>query len=303
MDLTAIKKNRFVHKYFRFSFLGSVAWKIIRAIILIGLCYIILYPFLVKITAAFMSEKDLLDPTVKYFPREATTATITRVMEELNYWQTLLNTTLLSVGVGLCQMLVAAVSGYGLARYKFKGRGLLFGLTIVTLMVPTQVTLIPLNLTFQNFFGINLLNTPVPLILLAITGQGIKNGLYIYLMRQFYRGLPKELEESAYIDGAGPLRCFIRVILPNAIPMLITVFLFSFTWQWTENVITPIFMPRSDIFARLMTMVAAASRDNPIMVSVLNNTSSLLVIIPILIVFFFLQRYFVEGMERSGIVG
>lgn len=303
MDIAKLKNNRLIHKVARTSFLGSLAWKIIRAIILIGLCYVILYPFLVKVVAAFMSEKDLLDSTVKYFPREPSLDTINRVMDELEYWKTLLYTTLLSTGVGLCQVIVAALCGYGFARFKFRGRGLLFGLTLVTLIVPSQVTLVPLNLTFQNFFGMNILNTPAPFILLAITGQGVKSGLYIYLLRQFFRGLPKELEESAFIDGAGSFRTFISVVLPNAIPMLVTVFLFSFTWQWTENVITPTFMPRANIFSRMMTMVAAASRDNPIIVSVLNNTSSLLVILPILIVFLFMQRYFVESMERSGIVG
>lgn len=290
-------------RYFNVQFLTSLLWRTIRQVILIGLCFLIVYPLFVKFVTAFASESDLLDPTVKFFPRHPGLSMIRQVATSLHYGKTLLNTTILSLLVGVCQLVVAALSGYGFARFKLRGSSLLFALTMMTLMVPQQVILTPLFLRFKNFFGINLLNTFLPFIIISVTGLGLKSGLYIYMLRQLFRGLPKELEESAFIDGAGTLRTFVSIVLPNAVPMMVTVFLFSFTWQWTENVYTPLFLPQTDVFSRLMPMVASITRDGPELYSALTNTASLLVILPILALFLLLQRHFVESMERSGLVG
>ena len=132
--------------------------------------------------------------------------------------------------VSVLQLAISCLVGYGFARFKFKGRNILFFIVILSLIVPAQTILIPL---YFRFSSIGLLNTIWPVVILSACGIGLKNGLYIYLMRQFFRGMPRELEQSAYIDGAGPLRAFVQIILPNAFNMMITVFLFSFTWQWT----------------------------------------------------------------------
>ena len=298
-----LKKQRWKNRYLSAQFFISLLWKVMRQVILIGLCFLIIYPLFVKFVTSFASESDLFDPTVKFFPRQPGLSMIRQVANSLNYGKTLINTALLSLLVGLCQLVVSALAAYGFARFKPRGSSILFALTMMTLMVPQQVILTPLFLQFKNFMGLNLLNTFWPFAIISLTGLGLKNGLYIYMLRQLFRGLPKELEESAYIDGAGTLRTFVSIVLPNAIPMMVTVFLFSFTWQWTENVYTPLFLPQTDVFSRLMPMVASVTRDGPERYSALSNTAALLIIIPILLLFLLLQRHFVESMERSGLVG
>ncbi|MBQ4153422.1 MAG: carbohydrate ABC transporter permease, partial [Oscillospiraceae bacterium] len=201
-------------------FYGKTLWKIVRFCIFMGLSFLILYPFVVKLSSCFMSYEDLINPTVNLFPIDGSLTYLRQAMNKLDYWNTLLPTTILSVLVALAQVLISSITGYGMARFRFRGRNLLFVLVILTLLVPPQVLMIPLYVRFANFsigfIEFNLLNTYWPFVLLNLTGQGLKSGLYIYLMRQYFQGLPVELEESAYIDGAGPYRTFVSIMWPNA---------------------------------------------------------------------------------------
>ena len=149
-----------------------------------------------------------------------------------------------------------------------------------------------------------------PLALMSITALAFKNGLYIFLLRQFFRGVPDELEESAYLDGANTLRTFVQVILPISIPMLITVFLFSFCWQWTDDFYVPLFylkVPRPDfvvfITDKLPFMSLQAAEFSVIPQSAITYGIGLMACLPLIILFLFCQKYLVQGIERSGIIG
>ena len=157
---------------------------------------------------------------------------------------------------------------------------------------------------------LELSNTFWPLIILSVFGLAFKNGLYIYLMRQFFKGVPDELEESTYVDGSGIFRTFFQIILPLAVPMMVTVFLFSFSWQWTDEFYTSLFflsninkvylMP--DIYLvppSLETTYAGAALYH----NVVQNTGGIMIIAPLVIVYLFGQKYLVQGIERSGLVG
>ena len=155
---------------------------------------------------------------------------------------------------------------------------------------------------------LELTNTFAPLIILSATGLAFKNGLYIFLMRQFFLGVPDELEESAYIDGSGTLKTFVRIILPLSVPMMVTVFLFAFSWQWTDEFYTDVFFTNTktllmpnivDIPNSLATDYAGQS----LFYSAINNTCGLVIIAPLIIMYLFCQRSLVQGIERSGIVG
>ena len=128
------------------------------------------------------------------------------------------------------------------------------------------------------------------------------------MLRQFFTGIPDELEESASVDGAGVLRTFIQIVLPNAVPMMITVFMFSFSWQWTDNFYTDLFYTTSGptlmpdivgIPASLATNTAASTMMN----TAITNTCGILILVPLILIYIFAQKYIIQGVERSGITG
>jgi len=155
-------------------------------------------------------------------------------------------------------------------------------------------------------------------VLLSIGGLAFKNGLYIFLFRQFFRGIPDELEESAYIDGCGTFHTFFRIILPLSIPMLITVFLFSFCWQWTDDYYVDLLDLGSQSRLLLVDLVedlagsetmpealrleaAKAAGSSEYYFAALKNTCCLMIIIPLVILYAFCQKFLVQGIEHSGI--
>jgi multiple sugar transport system permease protein len=148
----------------------------------------------------------------------------------------------------------------------------------------------------------------VPIFLLTATGVGLRSGLYIFIFRQFFRGLPKEIEEAALIDGAGQLRTFMTVMMPNAVPAIITVAMFAIVWQYNDTSYTSLFMATISSLATRLTSLGMVytSREevrDPNLVQLVVNAGIILVIAPILTIYVAMQRYFMEGIERSGIVG
>jgi multiple sugar transport system permease protein len=177
--------------------------------------------------------------------------------------------------------------------------------------------MIPLYLTYRYFdlFGliglftgkdsVNLIDTFWPFLISSGTAMGLKNGLYIYIFRQFFRGIPKEIEEAALVDGAGVIRTFYRIMLPNAVPAIVTVLLFSFVWQWNDSYYVSLFLSKVKVLSTgLMGMgVAIGGEPDPVYFSILMNTGVLLSMAPLIILYLFVQRYFVESVERTGLVG
>ncbi len=313
--------TRFRLKYLQSGFLVSVIFKIARFLLLLGIAYVILMPFFTKISSSFMSGEDFVDVTVKLIPKYPTLDTYKAIIKDNGYFSALFNTVLLSVMCAVIQTFVCALIAYGFAKFKFKGNSLLFGIIILTMVVPHQTLQFSLFMRFRyfdflgflNIFNLipiptaNMTNTFWPLALLSFTGLGFKNGLYVFMLRQYFKGVPDELEESAYLDGYGPIETFIKIILPLSVPMLITVFLFSFSWQWTDNFYTTLFFPT--VTTKLMPNIVTLpkSLDTTIapsmFASAVNNACAMLIIAPLIIIYLFCQRYMVQGIERSGIVG
>ena len=215
---------------------------LLRAVFLIGMGYVMLYPILFMVSGAFKAGVDVYDPTVIWLPKHYSTQAMKLAIKSLKFWKSLENTLLILVPSVCLQMVSTLLAGYGFARFKFKERGLLFGCLIFTIIVPIQNLIVPLYANFQSFnmFGIgfiysaitggehiNLLNTGWPFYITAAFGMGIRSGLYIFIMRQFFRNMPKELEEAALIDGCGSFKTFTSVMLPNVKPAIVTVLVFS----------------------------------------------------------------------------
>ncbi|WP_178720532.1 ABC transporter permease subunit [Clostridia bacterium] len=297
------KWNRWKARHLTPQAVTSLLWKLVRAVILLGLCYIILYPFFIKVVNAFKTYSDFIDPTVRFLPKTFTWGNVRHVVKEMSYWSALQNTLLISVALGALQTLVCAVVGYGFARFQFKGRNLCFFLVIFSLIVPSQTILLPLYLKFKAFLGVfKLIGTAWPLVILSMTGLGIKNGLYIFMFRQFFRNMPKELEEASYLDGCGTLRTFTKIMLPAATAVMTTVFLLALAWQWTDTVFSPLFLDEVNILSKNVSALAQ-SAGKPIEVANYVNIGAVLAVLPIALIYIVLQKFFVESIDRAGIVG
>ena len=292
----------------------SILLSIFRAVFIIGICFMILYPLLTKISMSFMTGTDLYDRTVKVVPKHFTLTNYRDAILFTKFFQKLFSSTMLSFLVGLLQTLSCTAIGYGFARFNFKGRGLIFTLVIICMVVPTQILLTPLYL---NFKSLGMVGNLSPFIALALTGVAPRCGLYIFLARQFFRGIPKEIDEAAGIDGAGPYRTFVSIMLKSAVPIMVTIFLFSFVWQWGENSYTTLFYPdlstlaqqlgsigydiSSDVYVPGTSEIPLA--DQIAYQSIIRATSTILVILPLLVLYVFSQKFFIQSVERTGMVG
>ncbi len=303
----------------------GLAW-LFRFLLLLGISYVILFPFYTKIASSFMGRNDFIDVTVKLIPKRPTLDTYKAVIEHQEYFDGLVGTATLSLICAVLQTLICAIIGYGFAKYKFKGRKLLFALVVFTMVIPHETLRTSMFMKFQNFdigmgnFGIlkmlgiepmDMTESYIPMIMLSATGLAFKNGLFIFMMRQFFSGVPDELEESAYIDGYGPFKTFFKIIIPISIPMLITIFLFSFAWQWTDNFYVTLFnLQQNDNIFLLNDIKGVPAvlkvKDYPgeaLFTSAVYSTEAILVMLPLVVLYLFCQKYLVQGIERSGIVG
>ncbi len=312
-------KDRLKAKFGNMAFYTNVVWYIFRFVILLGVSYVILYPFFTKIAASFMSPEDFIDVTVMLIPKYPTLDQYKAIFLENNYISAFFNTLWLSLMCAVLQTFVSCLVGYGLAKFKFKGNNLVMAAVILTMVVPHGTVYLSMFMEFRYFdlFGIieavagktlQLTGSYWPMAILSATGLAFKNGLYIFMMRQFFRGVPDELEESAYIDGSGTLRTFLQIIIPLSVPMMITIFLFAFSWQWTDDFYTNMFISTNKI--KLMPDIVGIPKSlettyagQELYYSAINNTCGLMIIIPLVIMYLFCQRYLVQGIERSGIVG
>ena len=293
-------------------------WGFFRFVILFGLGFVIMYPLIYMVSCAFRDRADMSDPTVMWIPRHITLDVIRETMEAMDFRNTLKNTLILNIGCSLVQVLSCAVTGYGFARFSFKGKKLLFGVVIMMILVPVQVISLPLYSEFRFFgikglFTVNLIDSRLTMYLPALTANGIRSGLMILIFRQFFRGMPKELEDAAYIDGCGPFMTFVRVMIPNAASAFLTVFLFSVVWYWNDYYVSTTFFTNTKTIALMLTNLDSELKirlfnDASVSISpreeiVWKEAGCLLSIAPLLLMYAFLQKHFTEGIERSGIVG
>lgn len=297
---------------------GERTWSVFRFLILFGLGFIIMYPLIYMVSCTFRERGDMNDPTVVWLPRHLTLSVLKETVQAMDFGRTLRNTVALNLGCSVLQVISCALTGYGFARFDFKGKKLLFGIVIMMILVPTQVISLPLFFRFR-FFGIrgvatvNLIDNMLTMYLPAITANGIRSGLMILIYRQFFRGLPRELEDAACIDGCGPFMTFVRVMLPNALSSVLTVFLFTIVWYWNDYYISTMFFNNTKTVATMLYNLDNELKmrlfgDATIQIGereriVWNQAGCLISIAPILIMYAFLQNRFTEGIEYSGIVG
>ena len=327
--------ERLKAKFINLYTVKKVVWYLFRFVLLLGISYVILFPFFSKIASSFMSTDDFVDVTVRLIPKNPTLETYKAIIVDNQYFKAILNSFVLSLTCALLQTFMSCLIGYGLAKFKFKGNNLVFFAVIFTMVVPHATLQLSMFMKFRYFdiYGslgllsggvnesfnligglmgvdtsLNLLNSNWPLSILSATGLAYKNGLYIFLLRQFFRGIPDELEESAYLDGSGVFRTFFSIIIPLSGTMLVTVFMFAFCWQWTDNFYTDLFYTSGGphLLPNIIKIPKSLNIDfagKELYNTAINNTAGILILIPLIIMYLFGQRYIVQGIERSGITG
>ena len=320
-------------KHYRYIFgrrVGDKVWPIFRFLIIFGLSFVILYPILYMVSCAFRPQEEMYDPSVMWIPKTFIVTNITETWQAMKYPTILWNTISINIVCSLIQVVTCAITGYGFARFKFWGKGFLFLIVILQIIVPIQIILIPQFQQFRYFdifgllglinpskwkYGINLINTPASMYLQAFFVNGIRAGLFVLLFRQFFRGLPKELEDAAHLDGCGPFATFVRIMVPNAKTSFLTVFIFSIVWYWNDSYVSGMYVPGEKartvalMTSNLWMTISQWKNGNEAPTGTASDwivwvqAGAMLTILPILIIYCFLQKQFVEGIERSGITG
>ena len=304
---------------------GKLLGRIVFYVVCLCLAYQLLYPVLYMISMSIREPSDMNDPSIIWVAKHFTLDNFADAIKSMNFWNAFRVSLTLCIVCGVLDVFSCAIAGYGFARFDFWGKKVLFVLVIFTMVVPTQTLVLPLYMRWRyaDFGGIvglfneqgfvNLIGTLWPLIIPAALAMGVRSGLYIFIYRQFFINLPVALEDAAYIDGAGPYRTFFSIMLPNIKNAIITVFLFSFVWNWGEYYLSKQFLGSTD--RSIMVALSAIRRDlaslsslagtqigsNPEKVATRVMAGCLLTAAPMLIMFIFTQRFLADSIEHIGI--
>ncbi len=287
---------------------GVAGWWIIRGALLFGLSFILTYPLLFMMSNSFKPVIQNYDPSIIWIPKSLTLENFRNAIEIMNFKTSLFNTVSVNIVSAMIQIVSCLVIGYGFARFKFPGRGIAFALVLLTIIVPPQVISISL---YKNFSDLKLVNSNFVFYFPALLGMGLKSGLYIFVFRQFFRGIPKDLDDAATVDGCGTFRIFWNIMVPNATAALLTVFLFSIVWQWSDFFGPAMYLEKTTIATALynfridLQQLPGMGNNiwDPFFTSTRIQAACLLSVAPLILLYAFTQKYFVEGIERTGLVG
>lgn len=308
---------------------ASILYSIFRLVILLSIGFIIIYPLIYTIVMSLQSKYGFLNSTRVWIPTEfAVVENFKAALDAMEYgksfWSTFKNE-LLSAAIEVAS---CAIVAYGLARFDFKLKKLYTAILFLTILVPDMMIIIPrmLNYSQLDLFGIlgfvnkligvdlrpDILDTGWAFWLPSLFGVGLKSGILIYIYIQFFKGLPQELEEAAWVDGAGPFKTFLAIALPSSGVVILTVTVFSMIWHWNDSLLSGMYLSDNFPLARQVSRlpetlgskyhITMNSARNPEGIGYL-MAGCVLFIVPMLIMYMILQRWFIESIDRVGITG
>lgn len=326
-SFTSEKKSSSISLYHTKRKVSAIIIGLFRYAILISISYVVLYPLFYMISNSVKGTVDFYDPSVFWIPKHFTGLWFEWAINSLDFLVALKNTILFEMIAAALEIVSCSLVAYGLARFNFKGKKILSFLLILSIIVPDQMLIVPKMINFSDldFLGlvslfesivgtdiqINILNTGFSFYLPSILAVGLRSGIIIYIYMQFYKGLPKELEEAAWIDGAGLFKTYTKIALPSSGVVITTVSIFSIIWHWNDYYLASMFMNDADV----MPLAVKISEMQDIMITMYpvwygdvkmistQCAASLLFIAPMLIMYIFLQRKFVKSIDRVGITG
>jgi multiple sugar transport system permease protein len=272
---------------------GRLARRLLTLALLIVACVVFIYPFVWLLSASLKQGSEVFDGSL--LPSQLHPENYTRLFSMAPVLQWAANSVAVSLLAAITVTFSSALVAWGFAYYRFPGRNLLFGLVLATMMLPGAVTMIP-NYLVWDALGFN--GSLVPL----WAGNLFASAFYVFLLRQFFLGLPRETFEAARVDGASPLRVWWSVAMPLTTPALIVVFIFELKAAWTDLVKPLIFL--RDLHTFTLPLGLKAIIDNPSIGGQkeweLLAAGGVLVTVPMIVIFFLGQRYFVQGIATTG---
>lgn len=290
---------------------------LLRYLLLIACGYVLLYPFLFMLAGAFRGTIDVTDPTVNWIPKHFSMESMQTAAKNMEYWKSFGYTLLYGTGSVLLQFCSSALAAYGLARFHFKGRSVLVALMMLNILVPAIMIIIPQYVLFykMDFLGIlgqiykwtgtdlrlSILDTPFAFWIPSALGVGLKGGLFIYIFMQFFKSLPKEIEEAAWIDGAGSFKTFTSLVIPSSGTAVVTVLIFSVVWNWSDAFLPSMFLtnnyPLSVRLEYLQDFLFGSSDPGPLL------AGCLIFLAPAILFYVLLQKKFIASISTSGLTG
>ena len=320
--LGIIDKKLYKNKYYIKNKSISFVFKLFRFFFILGLSYLFLFPVFYMLSASLQSPLNVTDPSVIWIPKQISFVSFKNAIIGLSFVESAKLTGIITFFSTLASLISCSLAGYAFARFKFRFKNLIFGFVILMILVPPQTLVMSnyLNYRFFDFGGIlsifgkplDLLGTPWVFILPSIFASGLRAGLFIFIFRQFFSGMPKDLEEAARIDGCGIFKTFYKIMMPLAVPAFVTVLLFSIIWYWNDYYssliyfvgdIKPISVMLQNLEGALKLGGTIGQSTSPYVARMYIQAGALLTILPPLVLYIFTQRFFTESIERTGIVG
>ncbi len=310
-------------QYKRLLTIKSISFTVFRYFILLSIGYLVVYPLIYMMSSAFKSPEDFLNSGIVWLPQNFTWDNFKNAFKVLNFTSSLKNTLTLEIVSAFLEIFSCSIAAYGLARFDFATKKITMAALMMTIIVPSTMIIIPTVVNFSNldFLGIvglinkitgadikiNILDTPLTFYLPSIFGVGLRSGIMIFIYMQFFKGLPKELEEAAQIDGASALSTFFRIALPSSRVVILTVSVFAVIWHWNDYFLAVMYTsenyPLAVSVANMIVNITSSVSNNTDIITAVTMAGCLMFILPMLIIYMFVQKGFIKSIDRIGITG
>lgn len=317
--MDSIRKSK---KSFGYS-LTKYGGKIGRIVMLSAIGYLVIFPLIYIISNSLKTPEAFKNPLVVWLTTSVSFDSYKLAFQALDYSKSIVSTVVYEIVSALLEVASCAVAAYGLSRFDFKGKKIFMVFLLLMIIVPEQMIVLPNTVSYSDFsfFGIttavnkifgtnirlNILDTVLPFWMPSIFGVGLKSGILIYIYMQFFKGLPKELEEAAWIDGAGPYKTFLSIALPSSSVVIFTVLVFSVIWHWNDYSYAVMYVNENFTTAvRLSDIVTTLQGMGYYNSDVANGiilAACFIFIFPVLLLYIAVQNKFIKSIDRVGITG
>lgn len=303
--------------------LAKYGGKIGRIVMLSAIGYLVIFPLIYIISNSLKTPEAFKNPLVVWLTTSVSFDSYKLAFQALDYSKSIVSTVVYEIVSALLEVASCAVAAYGLSRFDFKGKKIFMAFLLLMIIVPEQMIVLPNTVSYSDFsfFGIttavnkifgtnirlNILDTVLPFWMPSIFGVGLKSGILIYIYMQFFKGLPKELEEAAWIDGAGPYRTFLSIALPSSSVVIFTVLVFSVIWHWNDYSYAVMYVNENFTTAvklsDIVTTLQGMGYYNSDVANGIILAACFIFIFPVLLLYIAVQNKFIKSIDRVGITG